>query len=91
VYEHDLTAYGKTFLAIGKDKDCDLAFPESDLAERHINLNAEKGESNIVIILEPLVAVKKKYLMVRLRFNLVHGDEFSAGGLNFLYLSDSGE
>lgn len=90
-HEHDLTAYGKTFLVIGKNKDCDLAFPESDLAEKHITLSAEKGEPDITIILEPLADVKKKYLMVRMRFNLVHGDEFSAGGLNFLYLSDSGE
>jgi hypothetical protein len=76
---------------IGKNKDCDLAFPESDLAERHIILSAEKGESDIVIVLEPLAAVKKKYLLARARFNLVHGDEFGMGGLNFCYLSDSGE
>ena len=89
--EYDLTAYGKPSLVIGKNKECDLAFPESDLAERHIILSAEKGESDVVIVLEPLAAVKKKYLMVRARFNLVHGDEFSMGGLNFCYLSDSGE
>ena len=83
--ELDLTAIAKPILTIGSKSDCDVVIP--GLAERHAMLLAEKTG----ISLQPIGAVKKGYSTVQVRFPLSHGEQFSLDGLNFHYLSDSGE
>ena len=86
--EHDLTALRMDRLTLGRKPDCNLVFPESGLEEIHAVLAAERAAS---VYLEPLGAVRKGYQTTRVRFPLKHAEVFSMGGLNFQYLSDSGE
>lgn len=89
--DYDLTALSKNQLVIGRQPGCDLPFPNSELAGKHFALQAEQGDTGTLVVLLPTELIKKRYVLVESQFVLEHKNEFSAGGLNFLYLSDSGE
>lgn len=89
--ERDLTALARPALRIGSQAGCDLAFPESGLDEEHALLLAEISENGLQVVLQPVGTVQKGYGVLHGRMPLGHGDIFWMGGLNFQYLSDSGE
>lgn len=89
--ECDLTALGSPNLTIGSHPDCDVCISTGELAERHVLLLAEKTENAVAMYLQPISAVKKGYGWLHARVLLAHCDQFCMGGLNFQYLSDSGE
>ena len=89
--ECDLTALARPSLRIGSQADCDLALPESSLEGEHAVLLAEISASGLQVVLQPVGVVRKGYGAVQGRIPLGHGDIFCMDGLNFQYLSDSGE
>lgn len=90
-HECDLTALARPTLRIGNQADCDLALPESSLDGEHAVLLAEISENGLQVVLQPVGVVQKGYGAVQGRIPLGHGDIFCMDGLNFQYLSDSGE
>lgn len=89
--ERDLTALARPALRIGSQADCDLALPESSLDGEHALLLAEISENGFQVVLQPVGVVRKGYGALQGRIPLGHGDIFCMEGLNFQYLSDSGE
>lgn len=90
-HEFDLTALHKTVITLGCGTDCDIAVKMGSLDDHHADLGVEKAGEGIQIYLQPIGTVKKGYSLLRGRAPLAHGDIFIMGGLNFQYLSDSGE
>ncbi len=89
--ECDLTALARPALTVGAQSDCDVVISEGQLDDRHAMLVVDGSQGSAGVFLQPVSAVKRGYSLVRTRFPLAHGDIFEMGGLNFQYLSDSGE
>lgn len=90
-HEFDLTALHKSAVTMGSGKDCDIAVRMGNLDDHHADFGVEQAGDGLQIHLRPIGTVKKGYSILRGRTLLTHGDTFIIGGLNFQYLSDSGE
>lgn len=90
-HEFDLTALHKSVVTLGCGKDCDIAVRMGNLDDHHADFGVEQAGDGLQIQIQPIGIVKKGYSILRGRALLTHGDTFIIGGLNFQYLSDSGE
>lgn len=90
-HEFDLTALHKSVVTLGCGADRDIAVRMGNLDDHHADFSVEKAGDSLQINLQPIGTVKKGYSILRRRAPLTHGDTFIMGGLNFQYLSDSGE
>lgn len=89
--EYDLTALARPALTVGARSDCDVVISEGQLDDRHAMLVVDGSQGCEGVYLQPVSTIKRGYSLVRTRFLLAHGETFTMGGLNFQYLSDSGE
>ena len=89
--EWDLTAFQKESLLIGGGKESDLYLKDAGLELNHARINAEKTDSGVLILLEPLGNIRKGYRNLSAPLPLAHGDSFQMGKYTFQFLSDTGE
>ncbi|MBT3322851.1 MAG: VWA domain-containing protein [Anaerolineae bacterium] len=91
IEEWDLTAFKKESLLIGSGKESDLCLKDAGLETKHAQINAEKADSGVVILLEPIANIRKGYHDLSAPLALAHGDSFQMGKHKFQFLSDTGE
>lgn len=89
--EWDLTAFQKESLLIGSGKESDLYLKDVGLETKHAQISAEKADSGVIILLEPLGSIRKGYHDLSAPLVLTHGDSFQMGKYKFQFLSDTGE